>query len=431
MTPARARPGPGRSALPPDPRRLPRVLPAGSDPGWPAHVERWGPAPSTRPALIDEVEQAGLRGRGGGGFPTAIKLRTVARAGRAVVVVNGTEGEPASTKDNALLVGSPHLVLDGASFAADLVGSRDAIICIDGAETPALTAVRTALAERARAGADRVAFRLEAAPSGYVAGEESALVHWISRGDARPTFVPPRPYERGVGGRPTLVNNVETLAHLALIARFGAHWYRGLGTVEDPGTALVTLTGDVPRPGLYELPFGLPFVELMHAAGWDGVTPQAVLIGGYAGTWVDGRAAVQLRVDTASLRQVGASLGCGAVSVLGPDRCGVLEVARVARWMAGQSAGQCGPCWHGLPAVASAVEGIFAGDRTGRWEAQLGRWLDMVNGRGACHHPDGVVRFVRSAMAVFAADIDQHRHRGPCQPRPALLPTPDLTGARA
>jgi NADH:ubiquinone oxidoreductase subunit F (NADH-binding) len=383
--------------------------------------------PGAGPALIAEVDRAGLRGRGGGGFPTAVKLRTVARAGRAVVVANGTEGEPASTKDSALLVGSPHLVLDGASIAADLVGSRDAIICVDRGDTPAASAVQTAIAERGRAGADRVSFRLETAPSKYVAGEESALVHWIGRGDARPTFVPPRPYERGVGGRPTLVNNVETLAHLALIARFGADWFRGLGTSDDPGTALVTLTGDVPGPGVYELPFGLPFVEVLRAAGWGGTTPQAVLIGGYAGTWVDGRAAVAVSMDTPSLRRAGASLGCGAVSVLGPDRCGLFEVARVTRWMAGQSAGQCGPCWHGLPAIATAVEGLCAGDRNRRWEAQLGRWLDMVDGRGACHHPDGVVRFVRSALAVFAGEISQHRHRGPCRPRQALLPTPQLS----
>ena len=352
----------------------------------------------------------------------------MAAAGRGVLIANGTEGEPASTKDKALLSGSPHLVLDGASLAAETVGAAEAIICVDAQATAAVEAVRAALVERARVHADRVTWRLEAAPGRYVAGEESALVHWLGGGDAKPTFVPPRPFERGVRGRPTLVNNVETLAHLALIARFGAAWYRGLGTAEDPGTALVTLGGDVPRPGLYEIPWGLPFVELLRAAGEAGSTPQAVLIGGYAGTWVPGRAAVELTVDTPSLGRVGAGLGCGAISVLGPGRCALAEVARVTRWLAEQSAGQCGPCVHGLPAIATAVEALWTGDRPRGGETQLRRWLGMVDGRGACHHPDGVVRFVGSALSVFAGEVDQHRHRGPCRPAPPLLPTPVAAG---
>ena len=195
------------------------------------------------------MKRAGLRGRGGAAFPTATKLRAVAGARRSVVVANGTEGEPISGKDKALLAGSPHLVIDGASLAAETVGASEAIICVDAAAPAALEAVRTALAERARVKADHVSLRLEAAPSGYVAGEESALVHWLGGGNPTPTFVPPRPFERGLRGRPTLVNNVETLAHLALIARFGATWYRSLGTDDDPGTTLITLTGDVSRPG--------------------------------------------------------------------------------------------------------------------------------------------------------------------------------------
>ncbi len=425
---ASTRPGPSLLAAPPDPRQLPRVLPAGTDPGLRAHLERWGPMPDGGVALIEEVERAGLRGRGGAGFPTATKLRTVAAGRRSVVVANGTEGEPVSTKDKSLLMGSPHLVLDGASLAAETVGADEAIICVDTTATGAAHAVRAALAERARVKADRVSLRLETAPNRYVAGEESALVHWLGGGDARPTFVPPRPFERGLRGRPTLVNNVETLAHLALIARFGAAWFRGLGTADEPGTALVTLTGDVSRPGVYELPLGFPLVDLLRAAGEAEFAPQAVLIGGYAGTWIPGSVAVALTADTKSLRRAGAGLGCGAISVLGPGQCGLLELARVTRWLAGESAGQCGPCVHGLPAIATAVEALAAGRRDRRLDAQLPRWLDMVDGRGACHHPDGAVRFVRSALAVFATEIHEHRRRGPCRPAPPLLPTPSPAG---
>ncbi len=421
---------PAPLAAPPNPRAVPRVLPVATGPGLGAHNDRWGPRPTGGPALIGEVERAGLRGRGGAAFPTATKLRTVAAAGRSIVVANGTEGEPVSAKDKALLAVSPHLVLDGAALAAETVSVGEAVICVDRAATVALESVRLALAERRRWGVDGVSLRMEATPSRYVTGEESALVHWLNGGEAKPVFVPPRVYERGVRGRPTLVNNVETLAHLALIARFGADWYRALGTPDDPGTALVTVTGDVSRPGVYELPMGISLARVLETAVGAEVMPAAILVGGYAGTWLPGETAANLKVDAASLSRVGARLACGAVTVLGPGTCGLIEVARVTRWLAGQSAGQCGPCLNGLPAIATAVDALAAGNRVSYWGDHLRRWLDMVDGRGACHHPDGTARFVRSALAVFESEIERHRRNGPC-PRPshARLPTPDLSGS--
>jgi NADH:ubiquinone oxidoreductase subunit F (NADH-binding) len=375
--------------------------------------------------VIDEVERAGLRGRGGAAFPTSVKLRTVAAGRQTVVVANGTEGEPASGKDRTLLIGSPHLVLDGASIAAETVGASEAIVCIDRAATTAVAAVTAALAERRAVGADRVVVRVAAAPSGYLTGEESALVHWLNGGDAKPTFVPPRPFERGLRGRPTLVNNVETLAHLALIARFGAAWYRGVGTPDEPGTALVTFTGDVTRPGVYEFVGGIPVAEALRTAG-AGADPKAVLIGGYSGLWIAGAVAAKATLDATSLARIQASLGCGAISVIGAASCGLREVAAITTWLAAQSSGQCGPCRSGLPAIARAVNALVAGDRGHRAEKQLRRWLDMVEGRGACHHPDGAVRFVRSALIVFAAEIEQHRRHGACRSRLVPLPTPAL-----
>jgi NADH:ubiquinone oxidoreductase subunit F (NADH-binding) len=414
------------TAAAPDPGRLPRLLATAAGPGLDAHFRRWGPMPGGAPSLIGEVERAGLRGRGGAGFPTATKLRAVAAAGgRAVVVVNGTEGEPASRKDKALLIGSPHLVLDGASIAGETVGAHQAIICIDEAATTAINSVTAALAERHRVDADRVSFRVEAAPTGYVTGEESALVRWLNGGDAKPTFGAPRPFERGVQGRPTLVNNVETLAHLALIARFGAGWYRGLGHPHAPGTILVTFTGDIARPGVYEFPAGIALADALRAAGALG-DANAVLVGGYFGVWIPGHAVPHLNLDASSLGRVGASLGCGAIAVLGPDSCGLRETASITAWLAGQSARQCGPCLNGLPAIADAVDALVAGDRGRQWEKQVRRWLDQVEGRGACRHPDGAVHFVRSALSVFATEIDQHRRHGPCRARPTVLPVPDF-----
>ena len=198
-----------------DPRSLARLFPSGDGLTLAAHLAHYGPLPEGGPAVIDATEQSGLRGRGGAGFPTAVKLAAVARGrGRAVVVANGTEGEPASAKDKALLGHAPHLVLDGATVAAQTVGAREIVLCVERNRTATHAAVAAAIAERRAAGLEPVPVRLEAAPDRYVAGEESALVHWLNGGEAKPTFVPPRPFEKGVGGRPTLVDNVETLAHL-------------------------------------------------------------------------------------------------------------------------------------------------------------------------------------------------------------------------
>jgi NADH:ubiquinone oxidoreductase subunit F (NADH-binding) len=408
----------------PDPRALPRLLSTSGGSGLDAHFQQWGQMPAGGPLLIEEVDRAGLRGRGGAGFPTAAKLRAVASARHGIVVANGTEGEPASSKDKVLLQAAPHLVLDGASIAAETVGASEVVICVDRTATAAIRAVQGAITERVPTGADRVTFRLEATPSGYLTGEESALVHWLNGGDAKPTFIPPRPFERGVRGRPTLVNNVETLAHLALIARFGAGWFRRLGSSDDPGSALVTFTGDVVGPGVCELPLGIPLPEALRVAG-VGSEPQALLIGGYAGTWIPGSAGARVRLDRTSLRALGASLGCGVITVLGPGSCGLTTAALVARWLAGQSAGQCGPCANGLPAIAQAMEALVAGDRRRRREEQLRRWLDQVEGRGACHHPDGAARFVRSALTVFSKEIGRHRQHGPCGAPAAPVPLPE------
>lgn len=402
---------------------LPRLLATAADPGLDAHFAQWGQMPGGGPLLIGEIDKAGLRGRGGGSFPTGKKLAAVSAGSRPVVVANGTEAEPLSHKDKTLMASAPNLVLDGVSIAAETVGADTAVVCADRGSAQSVRALRRALAERVSAGADTVAIRVEEVPTRYVAGEESALVHWLNGGEAKPTFVPPRPFERGIAGRPTLVNNVETLANVALIARFGAEWFRSLGTREDPGSALITILGDVEHPGVYELDLGSPVESALRSAG-IGPSAQAVLSGAYAGTWLPVSRARSLTLDRASFSGVASSLGCGSLFVHGSQHCGLATTARIARWMADQSAGQCGPCLHGLPAVAGALEALAAGDPRGRWEAQLRRWLDVIPGRGACHHPDGTVRMIRSALAVFADDIAVHRKRKSCGLPAAPVPIP-------
>ena len=195
------------------------------------HKARLGRLPAVDGAsLIATLEASGLSGRGGAGFPVGRKWRTVAQAAGdwPVVLVNGAEGEPLSAKDRALMVTRPHLVLDGALVAAAAVGADQIVLYVGEAHTAARAALGRAVLERGPQVSQH--FRLVAAPARYVAGEESAAVHYIDTGDARPTSVPPRPYERGIGGRPTLVQNVESLAHVALIARHGDGWYRGAGS---------------------------------------------------------------------------------------------------------------------------------------------------------------------------------------------------------
>jgi NADH:ubiquinone oxidoreductase subunit F (NADH-binding) len=405
-----------------EPTRLPRLLATAADSSWGAHLGLWGRTPRG-PISVREVEHAGLRGRGGAGFPTWKKVATVSSGRRPVVVANGTEGEPASLKDKTLMTSAPHLVFDGISIAAETVGAERAVLCIDRNATEALQSVHNAAAERARSGTDAIEVQIEMTPPRYLAGEESALVHWLNGGEAKPTFVPPRPYENGVGGRPTLVNNVETLANLALIARFGSGWFRALGTPDDPGTLLVTIAGDVRKPGVYEVPFGTPLEPLLGSAGAD-PNFQAVLTGGYAGTWIPANCAASLTLDRRSLSGVGAVMGCASHLVLGHRSCGLVATARVAAWMAGQNAGQCGPCVNGLPAIATALEALVEGDRRGNREKQLARWVDQVERRGACHHPDGVARMIRSALKVFSEEIANHRQHGRCHAIPLELPLP-------
>ncbi|HET9076500.1 MAG TPA: NADH-ubiquinone oxidoreductase-F iron-sulfur binding region domain-containing protein [Acidimicrobiales bacterium] len=407
--------------LRPDAAQVPRLLALVGGSGLDAHFSRWGPVPGGGRALIAEVERSGLRGRGGAAFPTAVKMRSVLGRRQAVVVANGAEREPVSAKDKAVLTYAPHLVLDGVSMAAEAVGASEAVVCIDRSATEALSAVSRALTERSRAGADVVPIRIETTPSAYVTGEESALVHWLNGGPAKPTFVPPRPFEKGVRGRPTLVNNVETLAHLALVGRFGADWFRAVGCDAEPGTTLVTVNGAVTRPGVVEVPRGASLGSVVDRAAPAG-PPQAVLVGGYSGTWVPYQPAAGVGLDSVSLGRLQASLGCASLTVLGPDSCGLAETAVAVRWMAAQSAGQCGPCVHGLPALADAFAGVVSGDRRGSALRRVNQLLPVITGRGACHHPDGVTRMVRSAMTVFASDIDNHRRQGPCRVRHGLLP---------
>ncbi len=414
------------------PRRLPRLLAGISEDGRAAgldsHLDRYGPPPRTGSGLVGLVEESGLRGRGGAAFPTGRKLAVVAaQRRRPVVVVNAVEGEPASGKDRVLVRRLPHLVLDGAVLAAEAVGAHEAIVALGGGSELEPTLVSKAIDARVQRRLDRnVRLSVVAAPGGFVAGEETALVRFLGGGPAKPTFTPPRPFERGIAGAPTLVQNAETIAHVALIARFGPSWFRELGTASEPGSALVTLTGAVTTRGVYEIELGTSVEQLLAGAGGSSEPLQAVLVGGYFGSWIDSATAIPLPLSDAALAPYGASLGARAVVALPVDACGIVETARVARYLADESAGQCGPCVHGLGAIANAMARLARCERDQR--DQLGRWIDQVRGRGACRHPDGAARFVASALDVFADEADLHL-RGRCSAtNRSVLPLPRRGG---
>jgi NADH:ubiquinone oxidoreductase subunit F (NADH-binding) len=379
-----------------------------------SHRARLGPLPpaADRRGLIATLAGSGLLGRGGAGFPVARKWSTVAERGRgrAIVLANGAEGEPLSAKDRTLMATRPHLVLDGAELAADAVGTERVILYVGSEHGAARSALLSAVAERA--GALGVPVSLVSAPPTYVAGEESAAVHFVNDADARPTTTPPRPFERGVDGRATLVQNVESLAHAALIARHGDAWYREVGGPTG-GSALVTVGSAAARPGVSEIAIGTPVGELAEHAGAPRDT-RAVLLGGYFGGWLPTAEAWDLPLDPAALRAAGSAFGCGVVAFLGPTACGVEATARIVDYMAGQSAAQCGPCVFGLRAIADAVNRLAGGAANADDLERVTRWSGQLAGRGACRHPDGAVGLLQSALRVFADEFATHQRSRAC-----------------
>jgi NADH:ubiquinone oxidoreductase subunit F (NADH-binding) len=387
-----------------------------------AQTARLGPVPSAADArdLIDVLEVSGLLGRGGAGFPVGRKWRALAdrTGGPAVVVANGAEGEPASFKDRILMAHRPHLVLDGAMLAADAIGADEIVVYIGQEHDRAVAAMSRAI--DVRRVETRRPIRLVRAPVSYVAGEASAVVHCINNGDARPTTTPPRVSERGVAGKPTLVQNVESLAYAALIARFGPDWYRSAGRFASRGTALITITGAAARQGVREIELGTTIADIAADIGAVADRTRAVILGGYFGTWASVDDAWDLPLDPVMLQGRGLTFGCGIVGLLPDDVCGVQATAQIMAFLAAESAGQCGPCVHGLRAIGDASRQLANGTGGADDLHRIKRWNGQIVGRGACHHPDGAVQLMTSALNVFSDEFVHHARTGQCS----------VTGAR-
>ena len=376
--------------------------------------------------LVEQARAIGLAGRGGAGFPFATKLAAAASSARLlrrpVVVVNAAEGEPASAKDFALALTAPHLVLDGAAVAAYALRCTE-IHIVTPRERPAVRdAYERAVAQRREAG-ERLSWHLTETGPGFVAGQARAVIEALSGRPGLPVTAWQPEAMSGLKGRPTLLSNAETWAQVGALAGLGVDGYRAVGTPKEPGTTLLSLSASDGRIEVVEVAYGTPWADVL---GGDVGRPG--LVGGYHGTWAAAGALSSLAVSRADMRDAGLTLGAGVVVVPAPDECPVAVTAAVTAYLAGESAGRCGPCFNGLPALAAEV-GALARCNTGASYSRIAELAGIVTGRGACAHPDGTARLVRSMVTVFDDEVAAHLG-GVCRVAESSSRPPSTAGAR-
>ncbi len=392
------------------------VLLAGieEDQSYPAHRARTGEvARVSTQDIVAMSEAAAMRGRGGAGFPFAIKIAAAAKGRRPVVVVNAAEGEPASAKDSALMRTVPHLVLDGALVAARALGAKQIHVVTSEDRPDTEDAVDQAIDERPKEG---VRWHHHHAEGRFVSGQARAVIELMSGREGLPvTSWKPEAMD-GYKGRPTLLSNTETFAHLAALVRSGPQEYAARGTASEPGTTLLTISTVLPgglveasAPHVIEVEHGVPFASVLTPHQLDA----PALLGGYHGTWVGPGRLRELTVSHRALRELGLTIGAGVVLPLTDGSCPVLRTADLATYLAQESAGRCGPCMFGLPALAQEIVALAAGSDTRRRITEL---AGVVERRGACAHPDGTARLARSLLAledVVEAHLDGDCSCGP------------------
>jgi NADH-quinone oxidoreductase subunit F len=377
--------------------------------------------------VIHEVAEAGLRGRGGAGFPTGKKwsfTRDCSEQPR-YVVLNGGEDEPGSKKDRLLLEKVPHLVIEGVILAAYGIGAGKSYIYINRQYEAALDSVREALSEAKAAGywGERVLgsdFSLEIAiteaPPNYVAGEDTAALEVIEGKPPLPRQKPPFPATVGLFGKPTTVNNVETLANIPPIIDKGAAWYRSFGTAESPGTMIFSLGDEVLRPGIYELPFGTPLRFLIEECGGglkSGRKIKAILPGGPSSAFLPADK-IDVALDHNSVREAGSSIGCGVVRIFGEGECVVEETLRIAEFFARESCGQCPSCRMETNMLATMLRKVQQGQGGAAIMDQFAKVIAFNKGKGFCNLINMPGPPIESAVRLFPGDFDAHLSRGRC-----------------
>lgn len=367
-------------------------------PGLAAHRNQYGtPPPLALESLVAMLEGVRLRGRGGAAFPFAKKLTAAVEGRRPHVVVNLSEGEPGSAKDSALATTRPHLILDGALAVAETIGARHVHLVLPGERTLVRESMRRALAERS----DRLRVHTVTAESRFVAGQSSAVVERMAGRASLPVTSLTPTAVKGHRGRPTLLSNAETWAQIGLLVLRGYDSYRALGTTAEPGTTLLTLASTTGPPAVIEVEYGVSISDCLPERNRG----RPLLVGGFHGSWAHQSTVASAAVSVDELSALGVPLGAGVL--LSPDlrECPVSLTTRIVSYLADQSAGRCGPCFNGLPALAKSLRALSHG--VGRSE-RLHELTRVIDRRGACAHPDGTVRLVRSLLVTFPDDVANH-----------------------
>lgn len=372
-------------------------------------------------ATLAAIKDADLRGLGGSGFPVWRKWEAVANEKSApdkYLVCNGNEDEPGTFKDRLLLEETPHQIIEGALLAALATDINRIVFYINPELKSSLSALQTALAtwqdskllQQANHALGRL-IKMELIPGSthYIGGEETAAMEWIEGGFPFPRGKPPFPAQRGIHGCPTLINNIETLAHIPAIMRHGANWFRNLGIGKSTGTKLYSLSGDVLYPGVYELPMGTTLRDLIYIHGGgllSGKPLKAVFTGGPSNTLLTPDD-LDVAMDFESLRERGASLGTGAMIVVSEGTGIVKRVAEYARFFAHSSCGQCPPCKVGTATISHLLDRIDTGGGTAADLATLESLCRMLPGSGRCHLPNGAVQLLDSSFHHFSHEYRQ------------------------
>jgi len=377
--------------------------------------------------VIKIVSDAGLRGRGGAGFPTGKKWQFTREAPEQphYLVMNGGEDEPGSKKDRVLLENLPHLVLEGAILAAYAVGAGKIYLYINARYDAATKSLQDAIAEATSAGylgknilgsGFDVEVELTAAPHNYVAGEDTAVIEVIEGKKAWPRQKPPFPVTVGLFGKPTLVNNVETLANVAPIVLHGADWYRKFGTAESSGTMIFSLGDDVNRPGVYELPFGTSLKFLIEDCGGgikDGKKIKAILPAAPSAAFLPPEK-IDTPLDHNSMRDAGSALGCGVVRLIPEGTCMVEEVLKISEFFTAESCGQCPACRMETSTLTVMLKKVQAGQGGQAILEQFGKIIAFNRGKGFCSLIGMPGPPIESAIKLFPADFEAHLTTGKC-----------------
>jgi NADH-quinone oxidoreductase subunit F len=393
--------------------------------GRPLHLESFeeycaagGYSPLTRDTL-NEVSASGLRGRGGAGFPVGKKWRIAAEtsADARYVVCNAGEDEPGSFKDRLLLEHRPHLVLDGMILAARAISAQHAYVYLNETYEKCRERMSAALEEARAAGfMEGVTVSIERAPTVYVAGEDSAALEVLECRPPKPRQKPPYPASAGLFGKPTVVNNVETLANVPSIVRNGASWFRQFGTPESPGTMIFCLGNEMNYPGAYELSLGTPLRQLFEITGGglrDGKKLKAILPGGPSCAFLTPDQ-LDIPLDPESLKRAGSTLGCGVMRFYAEGACMVEETLRIAQFFAKESCGQCPACRMETTILSTMVERIHQGKSDAALFDQFQKIIDFNRGKGYCALINMPALPVMSALRLFRDEFEFHLRHGHC-----------------